>query len=395
MMYKIMGYIECIYRIKPASKAIGEALAAEQSTGTWVKVAGEREKLRAWVKKVDPPYIHVVFPADLFEQKNIPQLLATVAGNLFGLGSIEHVRLEDIIFSGNTDMDLGMGYKGPKFGIECLRKMVGTLENRRPHIGTIIKPNVGLSPKETAELAYEVASGGVDFIKDDEILVNQTFCPISERVPAVMEVLDRVKEETGRKVLYAVNVTSNDILTRAQAAVDSGARVLMVDAITSGLSSIELLSSNFNFPIHVHRAMHAAITRNPLHGISMGVIAKIVRLAGGDQLHIGTTTGKMAHDDVRAYKNILTEGQNIKAVFPVLSGGLHPGGVAAEIDALGKDIVLQAGGGIHGHPSGPRAGAMAMKQAVDAYMEGISSREYAKDHKELMAALDLWGRTDT
>jgi ribulose-bisphosphate carboxylase large chain len=141
--------------------------------------------------------------------------------------------------------------------------------------------------------------------------------------------------------------------------------------------------------------MHAAMTRNPEHGIAMRPFARLVRMVGGDQLHTGTASGKMGHasvDEIRGDNEaLLCRCYGLKQVFPVSSGGLHPGKVAAELAALGTDLVLQAGGGIHGHPGGTVAGARAMRQAVDAFMEKVPPEEYAKDHYELEQALQKWG----
>jgi ribulose-bisphosphate carboxylase large chain len=295
--------------------------------------------------------------------------------------------------------DYVKSFKGPRFGVEGIRGIIGTLKDRRPHIGTIVKPKVGLSPKQTAEVAYNAAVGGVDLIKDDETLTNQTFCPLEHRVSEVMEKLDKAMEETGRKILYAVNVSAyhETLMDLAQTAISNGANCLMVDVLTAGFSAVQALSSEeaFNVPIHVHRTMHAALTRNPKHGIAMMVIAKLVRLAGGDQLHTGTAVGKMekAGKTVKETNDFLrSDWYGLKTVLPVASGGVHPGIVPDNVEALGRDILIQAGGGIHGHPQGTRAGAKAMKQAVEAVMENISLENYSKTHKELALALEKWDR---
>jgi ribulose-bisphosphate carboxylase large chain len=80
----------------------------------------------------------------------------------------------------------------------------------------------------------------------------------------------------------------------------------------------------------------------------------------------------------------------LKTVMPVASGGLHPRLVPALLDIFGKDVIIQAGGGIHGHPDGTKTGALAMRHAVDAALKGISLEEYAKTHVELQGALDTW-----
>lgn len=379
------------------------AIREEQTTGTWTSLSTVNDKtayvhdldgsVEDLVELPDGGYLtRICFPHEIFEKGNIPQYLSVIAGNLFGLGKLEAVRLLDI------DLPKNLCGCGPKFGIEGVRRIVGTEVSGRPHIGTIIKPKVGLNPKDTAQVAYEAALGGLDLIKDDETLTNQTFCPLFERLEAVMDALDRAKDETGKQVLYAVNVTTGGdrIVELAHKAVSAGANMLMVDVLTAGFSAIQALAEDpaINVPIHVHRTMHGALTRNPHHGIAMRPIAKLVRSAGGDQLHTGSVSGKMGSKagEVLADNIEITKPLSyLKPVFPVSSGGLHPGKVAAEISKLGTDIILQAGGGIHGHPDGTTAGTRAMLQAVEAAVLGIPAREYSLSHPELAAALAKWG----
>ncbi|MBN1194740.1 MAG: ribulose 1,5-bisphosphate carboxylase [Methanomicrobiaceae archaeon] len=375
-----------------------KAICEEETTGTWTEITTRLsyvQRLDGTVESVEPSgegYItRIHFPAEIFEAGNIPQYLSVVAGNLFGLGRLQAVRLLDVEFP-----DVLVPFRGPKFGIQGVRRLIGT--KRRPHVGTIIKPKVGLTPEDTARVAYQAAIGGVDFIKDDETLTNQPFCPIAERVPAVMKALDEARSETGRQVLYAVNVSAraDEIAGRALEAIELGANAVMVDVITAGFSALQALAEEpaIKVPIHVHRTMHAAMTRNPHHGIAMRPIARLVRMLGGDQLHTGTVGGKMGHDTEALLEDnraLTCACFGMKPSFPVASGGLHPGKVYGELHALGTDIVLQAGGGIHGHPDGTAAGARAMRQAVDSYMAGVHAEEYARDHYELERALTLWG----
>lgn len=381
----------------------GARIATEESIGTWTELTTTptwvRKKLPARVFKFEKGKtgkISIAYPIELFdiESGGIPNILSIVAGNLFGLAELTNVRLLDVQFPKQAVSH----FPGPKFGIEGVRKIVSTLEQRRPHLGTIIKPKVGLNPKQTAQVAYEAATGGVDFIKDDETLTSQNFCPLVERVSRVMEALDKVKEESNRSVFYAVNVTAtyDKLFELAEQALSHGANMLMIDVLTAGFSAIQLLARDpsIKVPLHIHRTMHAAITRNPKHGIHMMFLAKLVRLAGGDQLHIGSAAGKM-EQEVTGLKEINDFLKNnwfgLKPVFPVASGGIHPGIVANNIGVLGADCVINAGGGIHGHPLGTRAGATAMRQAIDAAMKQILVEEYAKTHRELRLAVEKWG----
>ena len=373
----------------PIQKA-AEAIAAEQSTGTWTDVRGQDNPLAARVISAQGSEVEIGFPEELFEPGNVPQYLSVVAGNLFGLGALKKVRLQDVIFP----QSLTRAHKGPRFGIEDARKILGVYD--RPLVGTIVKPKVGLDPAGTAAVAEAAVRGGLDLVKDDETLTDQSFCPLIPRLEAVMSSLDRVEKETGKKAFYAVNVTAgaDRILERAEEAVDHGANMVMIDVLTAGFSSLETLSQNLNVPVHVHRTMHGAFTRDKSHGISMLVIAKLVRMMGGTNLHTGSYMGKMAgetEENDLCRDALRDEWGGYKRVFPVASGGVYPAKVHGNLDGYGIDCIVQAGGGVHGHPDGTTAGARAMVQATEAWLKHIDLMEYAKDHKELEVALKFWG----
>ncbi|MHA1694409.1 MAG: RuBisCO large subunit C-terminal-like domain-containing protein [Candidatus Helarchaeota archaeon] len=394
-----------IVESKLSLQKVGKIIAAEESIGTWAKLEHDIEFMREDLagkafefSGTNSGMIAIAYPVDLFdiETGSIPNLLSIIAGNLFGLTELKKVRLVDV----NFPEKYVRYFPGPKFGIEGIRKICGTQDSKRPHIGTIIKPKVGLNPKQTALIAYRAAKGGLDLIKDDETLTNQKFCPFEQRLTSVMEKLDTFKEESGKTVLYAVNISSDydKLLDLADFAKDNGANCLMIDVLTCGFSAVKIIAEDesIKLPIHIHRTMHGAITRARSYGISMLVIAKLVRLVGGDQLHSGTGAGKMGDVDElpeiqEIYKFLRSDWYNLKKTFPVASGGIHPGIVPRNIELLGKDIVIQAGGGVHGHPDGTEAGARAMVQAVSATIQGIKLNDYAKTHKELKIAIDLWG----
>jgi ribulose-bisphosphate carboxylase large chain len=384
-------YVETDLNIKEAAGAI----AAEQSTGTWTQISTLKEgdpahQLDAKVLSAKGTHVEIGFPVELFEPGNIPQYLSVIAGNLFGLGALNNVRLLDVEFP----EALIKAHKGPRYGIKEARKIIDIYD--RPLVGTIIKPKVGLTPTQTAQVAYEAALGGLDLIKDDETLTNQSFCPVEERVTSVMDKLDKAEAQTGQKVFYAVNVTTGaaHIVERAQTVIDLGANMVMVDVLTAGFDALQELSTHVDVPIHVHRTMHGAITKNKRHGIAMLVLSKLVRIAGGTNLHTGSYKGKMDTDTTENDLNrdaLTNEWFGLKPVFPVASGGISPLNVAPSIEGYGVDCIVQAGGGVHGHPDGTKEGARAMRQAVDAWLKGVSVREYAKDHLALKRAIEKWG----
>lgn len=392
--------VVCRYRVTTdlSMEKAAEAIAAEQSTGTWTGISTlDRsifDGLGARITSIDGDVITCEFPAEDFsiETGAVPQILSVIAGNLFGLGALKAVRLEDVTFP----KSILEQFKGPKFGAEGIRKALKRPEE--PLVGTIVKPKIGLSPEKTAEHVYEAGSGGLTNSKDDETLVDQSFCPIEDRTIRVAEALDRLEEE-GRMMMHAVNVStrSDKIVELAEKVQGWGAREIMIDVITCGYGCLQALAEDpsIKVPIHVHRTMHGAFTKDPRHGINMLVLSKLVRMVGGDALHIGTLgVGKMAagaHDDSNL-KACLGDDVPYKTVMPVCSGGVHPSLVADIIARSGMDVQIQAGGGVAGHPGGVRAGAMAMSQAVHAAYEGIPAAEYAESHPELRVALERWPR---
>jgi ribulose-bisphosphate carboxylase large chain len=263
-------------------------------------------------------------------------------------------------------------------------------------VGTIIKPKLGLKTVDHAKVAYDAWAGGCDIVKDDENLSSQTFNPFEERVVKTLESRDKAESETGERKVYMVNITAETetMLKRAEFVLTHGGEYVMVDILTCGFSALQTLrDQNLNLVIHAHRAGHAAFTKNPKHGIAMRVIAKVARIIGVDQLHVGTVVGKMSETKQEVLGNIEAckmPMSGLKTVLPVASGGLHPRLVPVLMETFGKDFVIQAGGGIHGHKNGTFAGATAMRQAVQATIEGKTLEEYAGTHKELRVALELW-----
>ncbi len=386
----------CTFYVEPEGISLREAaggVAAESSVGTWTELTTEKpyvKRLAARVFSIEGNVIKIAYPIELFESANMPNILSSVAGNVFGLKALKNLRLLDIQFPKAL---LG-SFKGPAFGIAGIRKLLKV--PTRPLVGTIIKPKLGLKTKDHAKVAYDAWSGGCDVVKDDENLSSQTFNPFEERLTQTLESRDRAQQETGERKVYMVNVTAetNLMLKRAEAVVAQGGEYAMVDILTTGWAALQTLrDQNLKLVIHAHRAGHAAFTKNQLHGIAMRPIATVARVIGVNQLHVGTVVGKMSETKAEVLENIdacKTPLGNLKPVLPVASGGLYPTLVPPLLETFGNDVVIQAGGGIHGHPDGTVAGAKAMRQAVDAVLKGVILEKYAETHKELKIALEHW-----
>lgn len=401
-----------LYRIEPAFEyTIEEAagrVASESSVGTWTTLTVVTDNVRRLMAKAFEfrgKYVKIAYKPDLFEPGNIPQILSSIAGNIFGMKAVQYLRLLDVKWPRSMLSD----FKGPKFGMEGVKQILKV--KGRPIIATVPKPKLGLTAEEHAKLGYEAWLGGVDLLKDDENLTDMKFNAFEDRVKLCFKYRDMAEKETGERKGYLVNVTGpyKEMERRAKSVKEHGGEFIMIDILTVGwgaLQSMREVCEDLGLAIHAHRAFHSTFTRNPYHGVSMIVVGELARLAGVDQLHIGTIVGKLdtPKEEVLTLKEKVTskvfeerpgylgmDWGSIRPLLPVSSGGLHPGLIPALLKLVGTDIVLQVGGGVFGHPAGPRAGAKAVRDAVDAYLAGKSLMEYAEVSRELKEAIDKWG----
>ncbi|MDH3352925.1 MAG: type III ribulose-bisphosphate carboxylase [Nanoarchaeota archaeon] len=399
----------CLFKVTPEGMSLKEAInnvALESSVGTWTPVSSNKKyvnKLGAKAFAISGDWVKIAYPQELFEEGSVSNILSSIAGNVFGMKAVRGLRLEDIKFP----KKLLKTFPGPRYGIEGYRKILKV--KNRPLVGTIVKPKLGLKTKDHAQVAYDSWVGGCDLVKDDENLASQKFNPFEKRAAKTLEMCDKASEETGEKKGYLINVTSEamTMLHRADLVKELGGKFVMHDIITAGFSSLETLRDNCKLGIHAHRAMHGAFTENPNHGLSMMCVADFARMAGVDSLHIGTGIGKMRggkrevaeiSEEIESKRvgktkhRLEQDWDGLKPVFSVCSGGIYPGHIPYLIKNFGKDIIIQAGGGVHGHPDGTSSGATAMRQAVDATMEGETLEHYGRSHKELMEAMEFWGK---
>lgn len=407
------------YRVTPARgmtlRRVCEYIAGESSIGTWTDI----QTLNARIARTLKPHVYwldprqnrlkVAYPLALFEPGNLPEILSSIAGNIYGMKAIDALRLEDIHFP----REIVRSFRGPNLGIPGVRKLYPRTKGR-PLVGTILKPKVGLTAQEYARFAYESWRGGLDIVKDDENLSSMSFNNFYKRMELVFRMKRKVERETGERKIFLANATAEtmEMLRRAKCIIAHGGEFVMVDILTVGWAGVQTLRDAIDrkpVALHGHRAMHGIFTRLPNHGMSMLAIAKLARMVGIDTLHIGTaavgkmhgsrsaellveeeiTAPRIAADDTHAV--LSQEWYGVKPSMPVASGGLHPGMLPKVVSIMGSDIVFQAGGGVHGHPWGSRAGGAAMRQAAEATMRRIPLARYAQTHPELNAAIEKWG----
>ena len=398
------------------------AMAGEQSTGTFLRVPGETDELReryaARVESIDegepaaapslpgsgtPPNwdgirraaevtlswpLHNVGPS-------LPNLLATIAGNLSELKAFSGLRLLDLTLPPAFLTE----YQGPQFGVAGTRRITGVYD--RPLIGTIIKPSIGMPPEATAEQVRVLAEAGIDFIKDDELQSDGSQCPFNERVTAVMAVLNRHRDRTGKSVMYAANLTGDldQMLRRHDHLVAAGCTCLMVSMNSIGLPAMKVLRGHSQLVVHGHRNGWGMLGRSPAIGMSFVAFQKLWRVAGIDHTHVNGLRNKFCEPDdsvIASAHACLTPMFPPPApgceIMPVFSSGQSARQAPDTFRALGStDLIYACGGGILGHPMGVAAGVRSLQQAWQAAITNISLPTYAASHPELAAALQLFG----
>lgn len=386
--------------------AKASSFAVGQTVGTWIPVPGVTEEMRrkhmgrvAGIFDVPPSelvaqigegkrgyLIQIAFPTVNFGSE-FPMMLTTLLGN--DASTSTQAKLVDLKMSKNHVA----GFNGPNFGIEGIRKMTGV--TGRPLLLSMIKPCTGVTPKAGAEIFYGAAVGGVDIVKDDELMGNMPFSTIAKRVAEYNRAADRAYEQTGNKTVYVVNITGENLKENADKAVDAGARAVMVAFPAVGYGAMHSLAKAIKVPILGHYASSGMLYEGMLSGMSSPLaVGRFPRLAGADMVVINTPFGgyPLQYEKyMRTVHHLTLPFYDKKPVMPIVGGGVHPGMSEQYIGDLGRDIVLGSGGAIYGHPMGAAAGAKAMRQSIEAVIEGTPLDEYAKNHPELAKALELWG----
>lgn len=395
-----------------------ELLASEQSIGSFTRVVGETDALverfgarvealrlleeygqpslatalpiRADTVSVARAVATISFPVENFAP-NVPSLFAILAGNLFELQELTGVRLLDF----DLPLNFASLFPGPAFGIKGTRQMAGVTAG--PIIGTIVKPKLGLSAAEIGALSLSLGMAGIDFIKDDECMTSPRSAPLADRIRVVSAALDTVCDRTGRRPMYAFNVSddADRIRSNHDAVLAAGGTCVMVSVNACGFGSVAALRRHGALPIHAHRAGWGMMTRHPLLGMSFAAYQKLWRLAGVDQIHIGGLQSKFFEDDASVVSSAMACMASFAghdAIMPVVSSGQWGGQAEATFNATrSNDVIYLAGGGILGHPMGPVAGIKAIRQAWEAASAGLNMTEHARSHPELQASIAKFG----
>jgi ribulose-bisphosphate carboxylase large chain len=405
-------YIETPYAVEQAAAV----LAGEQSSGTFVAVPGETEELKQrfaarveaieLLDLVDEPSIPGgTIPRKKYQRAkvkvswsienfgyNLPVLISTLQGNLYEITQFTGLKLLDI----ELPESFKDYYKGPKFGIKGSKASCGVGD--RPMIGTIIKPSIGMSVEETANLVSSLIDAGIDFIKDDELMGSAANSPFDERVKAIMKIIRNNEQKTGKKVMYAFNISDeiDEMQRKYDLIVKEEGSCAMVSINSVGLVGTKKICDKGELIIHGHRNGWGMLNRHPLLGIEFPAYQKIQRLAGVDQLHVNGIQNKFWESDdsvVTSIKSCLKPFLGGNEILPVVSSGQW-GGQAMETYRRTQttDLLYMAGGGILAHPMGPKAGVNALQQAWEGAVEGLSIEETANNYKEFAASVKKFSK---
>ena len=378
-------------------------IAGEQSSGTFIAIPGEDEALKARAAATydiqaledqpvegDVRHYRLTLSWPLANiGPSLPNLMATMAGNLYELRPVKSLRLLDF----DLPRAFADAYPGPAFGIAGTRALTGVPQ--APLIGTIIKPSVGLSAADTAAMVEQLCAAGIDFIKDDELQADGPACPFDERVRLCMQVIRKHAERSGRKVMYAFNLTGelDEMRRRHDLVMAEGGTAVMLSLNSVGMSGFNAFRRHTQLPIHAHRNGWGYLQT----GWSYVAWQKLWRLAGVDHMHVNGIANKFQEDDdsviasARACLKPLFSHKPC-AVMPVFSSGQTVMQAEPTWQRLqSPDLIFLAGGGLFAHPGGIASGVNALRQAWDAAMAGVPLQQAATSHRELREAIATFG----
>lgn len=382
-----MGII-ATYEIKHTDhvERVAEKIAHELTVGTWTELNHlEQYQLQAFRGEViatsqqeTTSRFSIRYPLH-----NVTPDFSSILTTTFGKLSLDPgVQLVDL----SLPEELAPDFPGAAFGVEGVRDILRVHD--RPLAMSIFKGVIGRDLDFLAAQLRDQFAGGIDLVKDDEILYDNPLTPSLERARVGASVIREHKETTGRSVLYAVTLSGPvfTLLDQAKRLIEAGATALLFNVYTYGLDALRELAKDpeIHVPILAHPAFAGALTGSVRHSLLFG---KLIRLAGADLTLFPSPYGALStpKDEAQQIQTYATEPHWTKPILTVPSAGIHPGLVPDLIRDFGPDVVINAGGGIHGHPDGAAAGARAFRQAIDQAIGKTSETD------ALSTALDAWG----
>lgn len=322
------------------------------------------EQQKKGIVKIAFPIANTDWDADC-----VSHLLCQVMGGQMDIAEVEKCHLLHLNFPDSVKQK----FLGPKYGIAGIREF--TKCKNKPLFGGIVKPKIGVSPEVLLEMVKEMVEGGVNFIKEDEIMSNPACCPIEKRVPLIMDYLK------DKDVIYSVCINSDPahVIDRVKRVYELGANSIHIN-FWSGLGVYKSIRDlDLDLFIHFQKSGDKVLTnKNHDYHIKWDVICDLAGLMGVDFIHAGMWGGYLSDNEEDLKKTL--EILHSHDVLPALSCGMNPGLVEAINKRFGYDYMANVGGAIHGHPGGSKSGAKAMRQSID--------KTYGLEYEQ---AIEKWG----
>jgi 2,3-diketo-5-methylthiopentyl-1-phosphate enolase len=375
----------------------GKGIALGMTIGSWSGISPSQQQRQARFAGEFLGYEMVPFPGEKkillkvgYPILNFPARLSEILVSVFGKLSMDgEIKLVDLSFP----TELTQKFPGPRFGIEGIRKKLNVFH--RPLLMSIFKCGFDLTPKEYAEAFKEQVSGGVDFVKDDEINFDET--SRDERVSLCREEIETISQREKRRVIYAVNLSApaNSLLETARRLVKGGAEALLINVLAYGWNILQDLAEELETKVILmaHPALAGNFISAPNYGMSSPLLlGSLMRMSGADLALFPSPYGNVSisKSDALEIARRLSGESHYKRSFPVPSAGIHPGMLPRIMEDFGKDVVINAGGGIHHHPSGTKSGAKAFLDAIEGMSKGVELKEIAESSLPLREALSHW-----
>lgn len=399
--------LSLVYYIKTKGDLIKVAkeMARDETTGSWIGKGAPAKfflNSQADVYKIERfgPSEGVIYVRSPVSNLNLESdLLYQIMMLTIGGPVLEFVYYDRVAF---LDFELPdtllEKFTGPKFGLKGTKKLLD-LSDDELIIGTIVKPCAGLSSEEVAERCYQAALAGVRFIKDDEKMLGPDYCHQEKKIKLVCQKLQEVAERTGRKTIYAPHLVTfpDKMKDTAKRFIEWGASALMFNPLVAGLGLMHSLTSDpdISVPVYAHSGSRSGWSTGPRR-VDDVVLAKLIRLAGGDYFQIGVMGQMDVHVAsctpellIKLHKVLSQPWGHLKDTASVVAGGLNARNLVDNLRVFGCDFIGLAGSNILKHPMGIKAGVNAMYQAKEAYHRGIPLEEYAREHQELKVALSM------
>jgi ribulose-bisphosphate carboxylase large chain len=360
-----MSSITATYRVHaPASEieAIARAIALEQSVEVPMAAVHDRYVAEEIVARVvdiraddDGSHAVRIALATITTGGDVAQLVNMLFGNT---SMHAHVELVDVAFPD----DLLALFPGPRFGATGLRQVLGVRD--RALTCAALKPQ-GLPVERLAALCYTFAMAGIDVIKDDHGLADQTYSPFDSRVEACQRAIERAAADSGHRAIYAPSIVGSPRRASAQIrrARDVGAGAVLLAPSLLGLPSFaEMVREEVDVPVLAHPSFTGGTRVAP--PLLMGTL---FRLLGADAVIFPHFASRFAFS-APVCADIVARGRaalgRCAPTMPVPAGGVQLDAVQTALDFYGPEVMLLIGGSLLIQADGVQARAERFVAAV-------------------------------